>query len=145
MKKETKSNWATVNRLATLTHADPRHIARWMELESVPSKQAGKRTVYNRVLAVNAISLHQRPSKRIVETPEDPEAEKLTAILNSIFDSIEIYEVMVAEFDSALQAIVERIAKGDFGLSEEMAKKLLIAIVTPWSAIAKTLDARKAA
>ena len=62
MKTKTRiAKWLTINGLAALTHAERRHIARWMDVESVRSKRYRRHTVYERAAALDAIKAHQKP------------------------------------------------------------------------------------
>ena len=62
--KPKKQKMVTINKLVEETHADCRHVKKWLELEGVPSRQSGGRTVFEHDAAVAVIREHQKRKER---------------------------------------------------------------------------------
>ena len=70
--KNTES-WLTANALAAVTRAEHRHVTKWMDAESIPSKQMDGHTVYERTAAIAVIESHQKPETENPGPDLDPE------------------------------------------------------------------------
>ena len=73
--KPKKQKMVTINKLVEETHADCRHVKKWIELEGVPSRQSGGRTVFEHDAAVAVIREHQKRKEH-----DESEAPALEAV-----------------------------------------------------------------
>jgi hypothetical protein len=71
---KTERKFTTINHLGELTHADRRHIRRWMIVDGVNSKTEHGQTLFDEIAAVEAIERHQRPPRNTQASPsaDDP-------------------------------------------------------------------------
>jgi hypothetical protein len=126
--------WLTVNRLAAITHAERRHVTKWMEIESIPSKQAAGRTVYERTAAIAAIQAHQRAPADAAQ-PVDVDLGRLGATLEYYVDRCKLHRRMISALSDGSQAVENALVSGELGLTEDQARRLLVMLGEPWETV----------
>src|ERR1035437_8145358 len=99
------AKWLTVNRLAATTHAERRHVAKWMEIESVPCKQSGGRTVYERAAALAAIQRHQRTPANEAQPADEVDMGRLGETLEYYVNRAKLHRRMIAALSDGSQAV----------------------------------------
>ena len=97
MKKQSTPPWSSLNHLSELSGAGRQHIAKWLELESVPWRRRGERTVNATPAALAAIQSHRNAEPPQAEPPGDAYAHLLALAL--------IYETFAAELDVKREAL----------------------------------------
>jgi hypothetical protein len=128
------AEWLTVNRLAATTHAERRHVTKWMEIESVPCKQSGGRTVYERNEALAAIQRHQRAPANEAQ-PVDVDMGRLGATLEYYVDRCKLHRRMIAALSAGSQVAENALVKGELGLTEDQTRRLLVMLGEPWETV----------
>ena len=95
------TTWKTVNALANETGSDSRHVRRWLELDSVQSRQEAGRTVYEPAAALEAIQAHKRRPGNVAASPES------TAFQPVPWDSYKVELERMLRFEALHQRVYD--------------------------------------
>jgi predicted glycosyltransferase len=126
------TKWLTVNALSVLSHAERRLVARWMEIESVPCKRNGKRTVYDKRIALAAIRSHRKATQD-ESPPFEIDMRRLLATVEHQLALLRRHRKIIAVLCNGTDKLSRIIVSGELALTEAQAEKLVALVELPWT------------
>ena len=141
MPKKHDNPWASAKTLADVTGAGRQYIRQWCEADAVPMQQHGRRVLFDRSRALDAIRAHQRAPTDSTP-PFKLDMALLGYTLEHYVEHSKLCVRMIGVLADAAAATSEAVAQGDFvGLDEDQAKRLLAMLGEPLAAAKRLLPA----